>query len=85
MKLRQPNDRNLDKKDYLYQPRLFRKGALASQKQSGRTCTVFMAGMVTGAFLVLAALLMYPQTVIALLRMVVQVIDATEGPVWHKY
>ncbi|EHG8285154.1 hypothetical protein J5259_005348 [Klebsiella oxytoca] len=82
MKLRQPNDRNLDKKDYLYQPRLFRKGALASQKQSGRTCTVFMAGMVTGALLILAALLMYPQTVIALLRMVVQVIHSAGEQSW---
>lgn len=56
--------------------------ALASQKQSGRTCTVFMAGMVTGAFLMLAALLMYPQTVIALLRMVVQVIHSAGEQSW---
>lgn len=79
MKLRQPNDRNLDKKDYLCQPRLFRKGALASQKNSGRTCAVFIAGMVT---LMLAALLMYPETVIALLRMVVQVIHSAGEQLW---
>ncbi|HEC2037775.1 TPA: hypothetical protein R1888_004866 [Klebsiella oxytoca] len=82
MKLRQPNDRNLDKKDYLCQPRLFRKGALASQKNSGRTCVVFMAGMVTGALLMLAALLMYPQTVTVLLRMVVQVIHSAGEQLW---
>ncbi|WP_433671697.1 hypothetical protein [Klebsiella michiganensis] len=82
MKLRQPNDRNLDKKDYLYQPRLFRKEALASQKNSGRTCAVFMAGIVTGALLMLAALLMCPETVTALLRMVVQVIHSAGEQLW---
>ncbi|HBM3279706.1 TPA: hypothetical protein LVN30_005218 [Klebsiella oxytoca] len=76
IRLRPINDRNPDKKDYLYQPRLFRGQTQTPGRRSGRTCLTFTAGLVTGALVTMAALLLYPQTVLAPLRMVVQLIDA---------
>lgn len=74
MKLRPLNERDVDRKDYLYQPRLFRRGYPAAGKRTGHAGVTFVAGLVTGVILVLLSLLLYPQAVMAFLRMVVQVI-----------
>lgn len=80
--LRRVNDSNLDKKDYFYQPRLFRGAPRAMEKRAWRTGIVFMTGMVAGACLMLAALLLYPDAVMVLLRMVVQIIHAMGDKLW---
>lgn len=82
IQLRLVNDRNLDKKDYLYQPRLFRGAPRALEKRAWRTGIVFVTGVVTGACLMLAALLLYPEAVMALLSMVVRVIHAVVDRLW---
>ncbi|HBU6430641.1 TPA: hypothetical protein MC498_004280 [Klebsiella oxytoca] len=76
IRLRPINDRNLDKKDYLYQPRLFRGQTQTPGRYCGRSGLTFTAGLVTGALLTMAALLLYPQAVLAPLKMLVQLIDA---------
>lgn len=74
MKLRQLNDRGADKKDYLYQPRLFRRAYQTAGKRAGHGGVMFIVGVLTGILLVMVSLLLYPQAVMALLRMMVQVV-----------
>ncbi|EGU3705133.1 hypothetical protein H0P95_004373 [Salmonella enterica] len=76
MELRQLNDRNVDKKDYLYQPRLFRRGYQTPGKRAGHAVVMFLAGVLTGVLLTMVSLLLYPQMVMALLRVMVQVVHA---------
>lgn len=76
MRIRHVNSESVDKKDYLYQPRLFRGGWRTAGKCSGRGGFTFFAGVLTGALLTLLSLLLYPQGVMALLRMAVQGIYA---------
>ncbi len=73
MKLRPLNERDVDRKDYLYQPRLFRRGYQTAGKRAGHAGMMFIVGVLTGVLLMMVSLLLYPQTVMALLRVMVQV------------
>ncbi|EEO2502409.1 hypothetical protein G6130_000555 [Salmonella enterica] len=76
MQLRPLNERNRDKKDYLYQPRLFRRGYQVAGKRGSHTGVMFIAGVLTGVLLTMVSLLLYPQMVMALLRVMLQVVHA---------
>ena len=76
MKLRQLNDRGVDKKDYLYQPRLFRREYQTAGKCPRRAGVMFIAGVLTGVLLTVMSLLWYPPAVMGLLRIAVQIIHS---------